>query len=382
MNNKGDNLVSLKINNKRQILKNLYTKGAMSRVDLSKAVNLTSAAITKLVNEMIKDNLVKDTGEKVKKANGRPEVLIGIDKENKYFLGIEIQSDFVKFYINEFDRVINYKEYVTQDLGYGKSLVSAIATKIKYFAKKYDFIAVGITVSGIVNESLGVSVNSLGLLEENSSIVHILEKRVGLPVYLGHDIRTLGESLVESKKDNFILVSLTPVLGSAIIMDGETFRGYSSRAGDVAHIIMDNNNKKCKCGKTGCLETLISQTALLEDYNKQSKEKITDINEFYERYINKDFVASFILNKALISLEKALINLDTIFNPEKIILTGGIFENEMLAEMFVTKLISKINCNVKLYLPDTYENEIRPCVDMVIKKSFIDKGGILNNKED
>ena len=88
MSYKGDNLMSVKRTNRSAALRALHEKGAMSRKRLAESMNLTPAAITKIVGEMISDGLISE-GEMLSSGNaGRREILIDINTTSACGLGV------------------------------------------------------------------------------------------------------------------------------------------------------------------------------------------------------------------------------------------------------------------------------------------------------
>jgi len=60
------------------------------------------------------------------------------------------------------------------------------------------------------------------------------------------------------------MVTLGTGLGDAFIDKGEILRGKSGGAAEIGHIVFPDNKKRCTCGKTGCIETLLSERVLKE----------------------------------------------------------------------------------------------------------------------
>ena len=130
-----------------------------------------------------------------------------------------------------------------------------------------------------------------------------------------------------------LATDLFMIKNTPVVVNGEIVGGYQNRAGELGHTIVQPNGKQCKCGKKGCLETLVSEDALLDDYY-QSTKKVIDIQSLYELY-KKDNNVTKILDFAIQKLALATSNIVVVINPKKVIVTGGLFLNDSLYNSFL-----------------------------------------------
>ena len=133
-------------------------------------------------------------------------------------------------------------------------------------------------------------------------LVSMLQDRTGLETRLMNDAdaAAIGEGAFGAATglSHYIVVTLGTGLGAGIVCDGRLIRGAHGMAGDLGHIIIDKNGLPCKCGRAGCLETVVCASALTSRSDAA-----------YEKFGD--------------ALGLALANAVTLFGPEKIILTGG-----------------------------------------------------------
>ena len=98
----GTNLVNLRANNKLTILRLLNANGAMSRKDIAILLKLTPAAVTILCNEIIKDGMIVEKGEvEEEKRAGRKKMLIDINHQYKYIIGINIARPYLGQFVHD-----------------------------------------------------------------------------------------------------------------------------------------------------------------------------------------------------------------------------------------------------------------------------------------
>lgn len=169
----------------------------------------------------------------------------------------------------------------------------------------------------------------------------IIKERYGINTFLLNDASAavLGEHRFGAGRglNNIIYITVSTGIGSGILINGELYLGASGGAGEVGHTTIDVNGPKCSCGNTGCLETLASGTAVAREAIRRIKAgeksslteiaggKVEDITaeEVSIAAQGGDSLASEIISQAATYLGIGLLNLVNIFNPEMIIVGGG-----------------------------------------------------------
>ncbi len=138
--------------------------------------------------------------------------------------------------------------------------------------------------------------------------------------------------------DNLILLTVGTGIGGGIIINGRLYSGASGSAGEIGHTTIDVNGPRCDCGNTGCLEALVSGTAVAKEAIRRIRQgersaltgivggKIENITAETVSIAAQDgdSLASEVILKAATYLGVGLANLVNIFNPEMIIIGGGI----------------------------------------------------------
>jgi len=137
--------------------------------------------------------------------------------------------------------------------------------------------------------------------------------------------------------NNLVLLTLGTGIGGGIIINGRLYSGASGSAGEIGHTTIDVNGPRCSCGNIGCLEALVSGTAIAREairrigqgerssLTKIAGGKIEDITaeEVLTAARAGDSLASEVILKAATYLGVGLANVVNIFNPEMIIIGGG-----------------------------------------------------------
>ena len=137
--------------------------------------------------------------------------------------------------------------------------------------------------------------------------------------------------------NNLILLTLGTGIGGGVIINGELYSGRCGSAGEIGHMTIDVNGPRCSCGNVGCLEMLASGTAVAQEAVRRiSQGERSSLAEIVDGKVenitaeavgaaakNGDSLALEVISKAATYLGAGMVNLVNIFNPEMIIIGGG-----------------------------------------------------------
>jgi len=204
-------------------------------------------------------------------------------------------------------------------------------------------LGIGIAAAGIIDSDKGRVISSPNLPGWHEvPLRDAIEQRFGIPVHLGNDatLAALGEWRFGLKNGiaNLIYITVSTGIGGGIIAGGKLYTGACGVAGEIGHMTIDVNGPKCNCGNIGCWETLASGRALAREAVKQIAEGArTSIIELVNGDISKidakvvdqaakqgDELAKELISRLAYYLGIGLVNLVNIFNPELILVGGGV----------------------------------------------------------
>jgi len=166
----------------------------------------------------------------------------------------------------------------------------------------------------------------------NFPLFSALKKIIPVPFAVHNDanLAAYGEYLYGSGRNVQSLVFLTvgTGLGSGIILEGKLWQGKGGFAGELGHITVNPEGLKCNCGNIGCLETEVSATALVRNYQAFSgkNEEIT-ARDVYLRALKGETAARRSFERCGYFLGIALGIIINFLNPEKIIIGGGVMKS-------------------------------------------------------
>ena len=165
----------------------------------------------------------------------------------------------------------------------------------------------------------------------------------------------LGESWfgIAKSKENFIVINVSNGIGAGIIIDNKPYYGVNFSAGEIGHISVRSNGRRCNCGNYGCLETIASNNSIVEKVSellksdsqssllkKGSIEKVT-IKDICDAAKENDSLAVNAIAEAATYIGMAISNLINILNPEYIIMVGEIFKDNSHAIEIIEEEVSK-----------------------------------------
>ncbi len=211
-----------------------------------------------------------------------------------------------------------------------------------------SIIAVGIGAAGQIDRKAGIVVDAPNLGVKDMPLGDILKKQFNKSVAVGNDVEVaaLGEYLHGAGKgsNNFICIFVGTGIGSGIVQNGRMYTGLTGTAGEIGHMVIDAGGRICGCGCRGCLEAYASRTAitkvimaeihhgrstiLADEAARQLQEgEITIRSGLLAQAIQQgDELVIEIVTEAADYLGYGLGSVMNVYNPERIVLGGGVIE--------------------------------------------------------
>jgi glucokinase len=200
------------------------------------------------------------------------------------------------------------------------NIKKAVANLIRGAGKKVTCIGIG--VPGPILYEKGIVIEPPNLPGwKKVNLKKILEKEFKVPVCLDNDANcaALAEAYFGAGKKarHFIYMTISTGIGGGIIIDRKLYRGAIGAAGEFGHMVIDSKGFRCGCGNIGCLEALGSGTAI----KKRAGMDAISV-ELSARQGDKK--AQKVIAETAHYLAVGIANLVNIFNPELVVLGGGV----------------------------------------------------------
>ncbi|MFJ8163527.1 ROK family protein [Streptomyces sp. NPDC096136] len=191
--------------------------------------------------------------------------------------------------------------------------------------------AAGVAVPGIVDAERGIAVYAANLGWRDVPMRELLSARLGgIPVALGHDVRTggLAEGRIGAGRgaDRFLFVPLGTGIAGAIGIAGRIEAGAHGYAGEIGHIVVRPGGPACGCGQHGCLETLASASAVSRAWEAASGAPGADAADCAKAVESGDVRAEEVWLGAIAALADGLVTAITLLDPSTLIIGGGLAE--------------------------------------------------------
>ncbi len=338
--------VSVKNLNKHAALDLIrFSPSGISRIELSRELGLTRAAVTAIVGDLIKAGLVRETNGQ--SSRGRRAIALEINPQGGLVVGIDIGATHVTFVLTDYLAHVIDEIEASLDIFEGPQVCLPFVDQMlrswleQLGVKLSQITAIGVGVPGpIVTDAGMVSGPPIMPGWDLFPIREWLEKAWSCPVTLGNDAEfgALGEWAFGAGRgvDNLVYIKVGTGIGAGLLIDGQIYRGTTGCAGEIGHVTIEENGPLCTCGNRGCLEALaggraISQKAIQAikagvRTTLSERPSIETINamDVIAAARKGDHLSQKLVQEAGYYLGTALANLINLFNPTKIVIGGGV----------------------------------------------------------
>lgn len=268
--------------NQQVVLELVRTRTATSRADLAQRTGLTFQAISKIVRRLVASGLLLEDTSREAARTGRPPTVLRIDPTAAYALGVHIDRDETAYVLVDLaGTVVARARRRTPRRGGPSRSADQIARVTRQLVERSgverdQLLGVGVGAPGPLDPGEGILDNPGGMPEWGR--VHLkkmLVERIGGDVVVDNDAvaAAVGETWNGKAHDvrNLLFVYIGWGLGTALVLDGQVYRGGAGLGGDLYHVPIDPGGPLCPCGSRGCVGQYASPAAILEDVRRRSK---------------------------------------------------------------------------------------------------------------
>ncbi len=328
--------------NKKMVINTFIDQGDLPIANIAKEMDMSVPTITKLLGELQEEGYVVDSGKQETNGGRRPNIY-GLNPEACCFVGVDIRRFRVNIALINFKgEMIKIKHDIPFFLENTPASLDQLCVIIQNFIAKVGVSKekiknVAINISGRVNSESGYSYSFFYFDETPMS--QKIEERIGCPVSVDNDSRAMayGEYMCATNGEkNLLFVNVSWGLGLGMILNGQLYYGHSGFSGEFGHYHTSDNEVLCHCGKKGCLETEASGQAIyrmmkekiengsttrLESKYRQNNVTMEDI---VAATLHDDVLAIEMVEYVASTLGKHIAGLINIFNPELVVIGGGL----------------------------------------------------------
>ncbi len=323
----GKNPERIRDHNRRVVLDVVRQHGSLGRMHIARLTHLTAQAIANIVDELVCENLLMETG-RLKSGRGQPPKQFAVNPDGAVTVGVEMASDHMVTTVLDLTGHPRSR-YIKPVQDTNPAALSNLL-RIEVDAVKAEFSApllgVGVVMPGPFDIEGMTSVGPTTLPGWSGvDAAALLSEACGEPVTVENDANAaaVGERLFGAGHaiSSFAMIYFGAGVGLGLIQDGVPFRGAFGNAGEIGHIVVAPNGRTCPCGQAGCLERYASLHVLREKLAVAGV-TTTDFDDLQTLYDNHHPVLISWMDEAALYLAPMIAMIENILDPETVILSG------------------------------------------------------------
>lgn len=337
------------------VMRTIYNNGGISRADIARTTGLTRPTVSRIVAELIDERYVVETGQGPS-AGGKRPTLLDVDQENHQLLAIDLgSSEFRGAMVNLRGKILERLTFPT-DGQKGNAALELVGDLLRALTKvaTAPILGIGIGTPGLTNPDDGVIREAVNLGWFKLHLADLLSQEFDQPIYVANDshMAALGEYSFGTNWEtgNLLVLKIGQGIGSGIILDGRPYYGDGYGAGEIGHVVVEENGQECSCGNVGCLETTTSTRAIIRSAREQAKRypdsilaRASDLTwDTLVSALNAgDPAACHVVHQAGRYLGVAIANLVATLNIHRIVIAGRVYQ---LGDGFINSALEEARC--------------------------------------
>ena len=329
-----------KQHNRDLVLKTIFDNTSISRAEIARLTKLTRATVSDMVASLLEEGLVEEVGYG-ESIGGKAPILLSLVADARYLIGLNLAQDkFIGSVVNLRGEIKETVEFPIDDID-GEQALQLVYRILDQLADNHwqPLVGIGVGTPGLVNTQEGVVINAVNLDWQDLPLAHLLESRYNLPVTVLNDSQAtaIGEFVYGGNhpfESNLIVVTVKHGIGAGILVNGRLFQGDGGGAGEIGHVVVQEDGALCRCGKRGCLESIASARAVLQravalapEYSDSTLAKnLQDISldAIRAAWGENDPLARRVMSDAAHYLGISMASLVGALNIQKIVLSGDL----------------------------------------------------------
>ena len=354
---KSQNVDSMRNFNRASVMKLVLENPGIDRSRLANKTGLTNAAMTRIVQELLNVDLLKETGSlKLKQGRGRRSTGLEINTKGGYVLGLSILASNTSVALTDISGAeIASVSVQPSDLSDAKCTldeISAAALKMVDDQKirRDQVLTAGVAIAGYLDVEGVLWLHSPYLRWPPFDVRNSLEKRLGVPITVENVNRCVAVAETRigccAGMSDIFLVRVGLGLGVATISNGKIIRGHNNTAGQIGHFPAGQDGAMCSCGKSDCITMVASGWAILDQLGLRSVmvDGVFGIEDQDEklRLVLKESLSDKKIMQVVQGAGSALgshcVAMLRAIDPQRILLTGPVGRSSIFGKAFCKQL--------------------------------------------
>jgi predicted NBD/HSP70 family sugar kinase len=319
---------------KGQLLQLIRDSGPMSRSELARRLDLSATTVTRVVNDLEADQVLIEGAALAPAGAGRPAITLHIRADACLVAAVQIGIGVVHIGIFNARAERRSESHFNYSIGASpESVLRRIADGISALCESSgvsmgQLLGVGVAVPGPVDAAGRRMLMSIRLHWRNVAIAEELEAATGLSVTVEHNVRSMA--LAEARfgqgrgLGSVAFVYLRSGLGAGLVVRGQPFSGGVHGAVELGHLAVIDAGAVCVCGGRGCIETVLSESALKATIERLGIAPKPDALSALWSAAQRRKDAMRAIDAIVTPLATGLSALTTLLNPELVLLGGAL----------------------------------------------------------
>ena len=251
------------------MLRTVYDGGPISRADVARATGLTRTTVSDMVDRLLADELAIEVGTGPS-TGGKAPILLRVPADARHLLGIGVDRHRLSgVLVNLHGNVLvrDSRELHGRDGVEAMLDLESLVTDLVGTAER-PLLGVGVGTPGLIDTASGTVRWAVGLEWHDVPVGERLTSLTGLPTVVVNDSQAAAMAeWAFGRHDTssaMVVVKVGEGIGAGIILGGRVYTGDDSGAGEIGHTRVADDGVRCRCGSSGCLETVASVRAVLE----------------------------------------------------------------------------------------------------------------------
>jgi N-acetylglucosamine repressor len=254
--------------NSQLVLKTIYDRGQISRAEVARLTDLTRTSVSDIVTELQDKGLVEEVGVGAS-VGGRAPILLSVVNNALHVIGVDLGADAFR------GALVDLRHEVQRTVALPVSGPAGAAALDRLYAlldallagAERPVLGIGIGTPGLVDTASGVVLRAVNLEWRDLPLRALLQERYRLPVYVANDsqLAAMAHYMAGGAQTggSLVVIKSGHGIGAGVVLNGQIFPGDGFGAGEIGHVTLVADGDLCRCGNRGCLETLVSDPAIL-----------------------------------------------------------------------------------------------------------------------
>jgi predicted NBD/HSP70 family sugar kinase len=338
--------------NRCLIISRIIEQGMISRADLSKITKLTRATISVQAADLLEEELIVESQQEHNNV-GRKPIMLSLNRKAGYALGIDLDYRHITFTLSDLMGCPVHSNTVEINNSNYDEVLEILISQIKnyedgYSNSRFGIVGIVIGIHGIVKKN--EIINFVPQHKwQNKDLKGDLEKVFTIQIHIENNANlcSFAEKVFKHhQSENLLSISMYSGIGLGVLLNGEALKGYHGYAGEMGHMIIIPDGKRCNCGNLGCWELYASEASFFKRLaEKHHKENLTyhDVQKLLK---DEDPLTCNEMEQFIKYLTIGLNNVINLLNPETLVLNSELLKLYPDAE---SKIKSHLTSSVSHY---------------------------------